>query len=48
MTQKRGWGNPAKQVEPTTEGKCPYCHKNVKCLESHIHDEHKGEKPVKK
>ena len=28
--------------------KCPYCHKQVKSLEDHIHDEHKGEKVINK
>ena len=35
-------------VKPTTEGKCPYCHNQVKSLENHIHDEHKGKKIVKR
>ncbi len=34
-----------KDVKQTTEGKCPYCKKNVKALEAHIHDRHmKGKK----
>jgi hypothetical protein len=37
-----------KYVAPTTEGKCPFCKKNVKALENHIHDKHKGQKPIKK
>ena len=45
---KRGWHNPSKHVEETTEGKCPYCHKHVKSLEGHVHDKHKTEKLVKK
>lgn len=48
MTQKRDWHNPAKQNEPSTEGHCPYCHKPVKSLESHIKAKHKGEKLPKK
>ena len=45
---KRGWRNPARFIEPTTEGRCPYCHKQVRSLEHHIHDKHKREKLVKK
>ena len=48
VKSKRGWNNPPKYVEPTTEGHCPYCHKQVKSLEHHIHDKHKGEKLLKK
>lgn len=44
---KREWHNPAKYVEGTTEGKCPYCKKTVKSLENHIHDHHKGRKGAK-
>ena len=47
-TPKREWHNPPKYVEPTTEGKCPYCSKHVKSLENHINDKHKGEKLIKK
>jgi len=35
-------------IKPTTDGKCPYCHKHVKALEAHIHDEHKNAKLPKK
>ena len=45
---KRGWHNPSKHIEQKTEGKCPYCNKHVKFLESHISDKHKREKLVKK
>ena len=41
---RRRWHNPAKHIDPTTEGKCPYCKKHVQALEDHIHDKHKGEK----
>jgi len=34
-------------VEPTTEGKCNYCHKIVKSLEHHVQAMHKKEKLVK-
>jgi len=44
---KRGWHNPSKSIEPKTKGRCPYCHKDVKNLEHHIHDKHKGEKSLK-
>ena len=47
-TPKREWHNPPKYVEPTTEGKCPYCHRHVQSLEAHINDKHKGEKLVKR
>ena len=45
---KRWWHNPIKHIDPTTEGKCPYCEKYVESLEDHIHDKHKGEKTLKK
>ena len=48
VKSKRGWHNPAKYIEPTTEGHCPYCNKPVNSLENHIHDKHKGEKPLKR
>ena len=48
VESKRDWRNPPKYIKPTTEGHCPYCHKAVKSLEHHIHDKHKGEKPLKK
>lgn len=41
---KREWHNPAKQIAPKTEGKCPYCKKNVQSLEKHVKSKHKGEK----
>ena len=41
---ERGMRNPAKYLEPTIEGKCPYCHKHVKSLSNHIHAKHKGER----
>ncbi|MFH1063602.1 MAG: hypothetical protein V1729_00815 [Candidatus Woesearchaeota archaeon] len=45
MTNRhKGCNNPKKWVEPTTEGKCKYCNKTVKSLETHIHDKHKGKK----
>lgn len=46
--KKRGWANPPKEVEPTTEGQCPYCHKHVKALEAHIEAKHKGQKLMKR
>jgi len=48
MALKRDWHNPPKYIEPTTKGRCPYCHKQVKSLEHHIDDKHKGKKPLKK
>jgi len=48
MTTKRSWSNPAKDIERTVGGKCPYCKADVKNLEKHIHDRHKGAKPIKK
>ena len=48
VKSKRGWHNPAKYVEPTTEGRCPYCHKTVKSVEHHIKSKHKGKKLVKR
>ncbi|MDP3765516.1 MAG: hypothetical protein Q8R04_03305 [Nanoarchaeota archaeon] len=45
---KRGWHNPSKYIELTTEGKCPFCHKHVKSLKNHTHDKHKLEKSSKK
>ncbi len=44
IKSKRGWHTQPKYVNPTTEGKCPYCKKYVKSLEDHIHDKHKEEK----
>jgi len=44
---KRGWRNPPKQIEKHEEGKCPYCRKHVKSLESHMHDKHKSEKLIR-
>lgn len=53
--QKIAWHRPPpytehlpKQVPPSTEGKCPYCHKQVQSLELHIHDKHLREKLVQK
>ncbi|MBI2134420.1 hypothetical protein HYU09_00375 [Candidatus Woesearchaeota archaeon] len=43
---KRGWHNPAKLNDPSTEGKCPYCRKYVKSLEAHFRSKHKNEKLV--
>ncbi|MBI1970325.1 hypothetical protein HYS47_01115 [Candidatus Woesearchaeota archaeon] len=54
MTKKRdfvtnkNWHEQPKYVKPTTEGKCKFCHKHVKALEQHMHDKHKGKKPIKK
>ena len=48
VKSRRNWHNQSKYIEPTTEGKCPYCNKNVKSLEAHIHDVHKKEKLIKK
>ncbi|MBI2135029.1 hypothetical protein HYU09_03485 [Candidatus Woesearchaeota archaeon] len=45
---KRGWRNPAKQIEGHEEGECPYCHKHVNSIRSHIHDKHKSEKLIGK
>jgi len=45
---KRGWHNPSKYIEPPADGKCPYCHKHVKSLKSHVHDKHRAEKLIKK
>ncbi|HII71742.1 TPA: hypothetical protein HA265_03230 [Candidatus Woesearchaeota archaeon] len=44
MTEKRGWHNPAKQIEKHHSGKCPICHKETNNLEEHMHDKHKGKK----
>lgn len=35
-------------IEPTTKGRCPYCHKFVKSLEHHIKAKHKREKLIKR
>ncbi len=48
MTQETTVGKTTKQIKPTTEGKCPFCHKKVQALEAHIHDVHRREKLVKK
>ena len=32
-----------KYIEPSTEGKCPYCHKRVENIESHKKTKHKEE-----
>lgn len=47
MVKKRGWWNPAKYIQRSTKGRCPYCHKPVKSLEAHIKSKHKGEKLIK-
>jgi len=39
-------GTFAKFVDPSTEGKCPYCKKHVKSLEAHVKAKHKGEKLI--
>ncbi|MBI4149034.1 hypothetical protein HY491_01170 [Candidatus Woesearchaeota archaeon] len=41
---KRARRHSPKYVEPTTKGRCPYCHKPVQSIEHHIHDKHIGEK----
>ena len=46
MTEKRGWKNPAKYIEKTTVGRCPYCRKPTKSLEDHIRKKHLGEKLI--
>jgi predicted DCC family thiol-disulfide oxidoreductase YuxK len=33
-----------KHIEPTTEGKCPFCNKHVQSLHHHIHDKHLGKR----
>jgi len=43
VVSRRGWHNPPKYVEPTTEGVCPFCRKHVQALEAHIKSKHKGE-----
>ncbi len=43
MKEDKGWHQPAKHLNKTTEGTCPYCKKHVKALEAHIHDKHKKE-----
>ncbi|MBU0461318.1 MAG: hypothetical protein KJ574_01895 [Nanoarchaeota archaeon] len=50
MVKKDKWNeyHYPKQIKPTTEGRCPYCHKDVKSLEDHIHDKHRTEKLPKK
>ncbi|MBU2496807.1 MAG: hypothetical protein KJ767_02000 [Nanoarchaeota archaeon] len=40
-------GEFAKFIEPSTEGKCPFCKKHVKNLEAHTKIKHMGEKLVK-
>ena len=45
---ERGIYLPAKYVQPSTEGKCPYCKKHMEGLEAHIKAKHRGEKLVKK
>ncbi|MBW2967830.1 hypothetical protein KY362_05070 [Candidatus Woesearchaeota archaeon] len=47
VKSKRGWHNPPKWVDPSTEGKCPYCKRPVKNIEKHIHDRHIDEKGAK-
>jgi hypothetical protein len=45
---KKGWANPSKIVEKTSEGRCPYCHKAVKSLEHHIKSKHRLAKLIKR
>ncbi len=47
-TTKTTVGKTPKQIKPTTTGKCPFCHKKVAALESHMHDKHKDQKLGKK
>lgn len=47
-TTRAKLGKLPRYVKPTEAGKCPHCHKNVKAVEQHVHDQHKGEKILKK
>ena len=38
----------SKEIERTTVGSCPYCHKNVKALEAHVRDKHRKQKLIKR
>jgi len=44
--RKQRW--PPKYIEPSTEGRCPYCHACVKNLEAHKRAKHRNEKLIKR
>ncbi|HIH66542.1 MAG TPA: hypothetical protein HA282_05015 [Nanoarchaeota archaeon] len=46
--RERGIFLPAKYVQPSTGGKCPYCKKYVEGLEAHTKAKHRGEKFIRK
>lgn len=45
---ERSWHNPKKENIKKTSGKCPFCKKQVKKIEIHIKDKHRGQKLIKK
>ena len=36
------------EITRNTNGKCPYCKKEVASLKDHLHDKHLGKKAIKK